>query len=153
MGDESREAVACHFVAKPQVASPSNRKIVRGEAEVQAAKAENADLRTEVEKLGNMVESMSAKLASTEAQNAAKVKAAVLDDAQRQGKFKPANRADWEKDYDEAPGVTTRLLARIQAGAEVPVNAVGVAGPAEPELDDEFEAMMARIDGPNAKAV
>ena len=118
-------------------------------AEVEAAKAENADLRTEVDKLGQMVESMSAKLAATEADNAAKVKASVLDEAQRLGKFKPANRAQWEADYDEAPAVTTRLLARIQPGAEVPVTAAGVAGSAEPAADD-FDAIMARLDGPLA---
>jgi ATP-dependent Clp endopeptidase proteolytic subunit ClpP len=124
------------------------------EAEVEAAKAENADLRTEVEKLGQMVESMSAKLAETETQTAAKVKASVLDEAQRLGKFKPANRAQWETDYDEAPAVTTRLLARIQPGAEVPVNTVGSAGSPEPGgNDDEWADLVARLDGPHAKAV
>lgn len=119
------------------------------QAEADAAKAENADLRTEVDKLGQMVESMSAKLAKSEADAAAKVKASVLDEAQRLGKFKPANRAQWEADYDEAPAVTTRLLARIQPGAEVPVNATGVVGDPEPAGgDDEFDKLMAQLDAP-----
>lgn len=119
-------------------------------AEAEAVKAENADLRAEVEKLGAKVESMSAKLAATEADNAAKAKASVLDEAQRLGKFKPANRAEWEKDYDENPGVTTRMLARIKPGTEVPVAPSGTVGSAEPENDDDFDAIMARLDGPLA---
>ncbi|MEU4558539.1 head maturation protease, ClpP-related [Actinoplanes sp. NPDC023936] len=109
------------------------------EAEVEAAKAENADLRTEVEKLGAMVEKMSAKLADTEADAAAKTKAAVLDEAQRLGKFKVADRADWERDYDDAPAVTARLLARIKPGAEVPVALTGHAGGPEPTTTGGFD--------------
>jgi ATP-dependent protease ClpP protease subunit len=115
---------------------------------VNAEAAANADLRTEVDKLGATVEKMSAKLADQEAASAAKAKAAVLDEAQRLGKFKPANRAQWEADYDEAPGVTTRLLARIQPGAEVPVNAAGTVGGPEPtgvDPADEFEREFAGL--------
>ena len=75
----------------------------------------------------------------------------MLDEAQKLGKFKPADRAQWDADYDESPAVTTRLLARIQPGTAVPVNVIGETGPAEPDSDDEFDKIMARLDGPSAK--
>lgn len=148
--DADETAILAAFDAKlaetPKPAEPDPAVT----AEVEAAKAENADLRKEVEKLGGIVESMSAKLAATEADNAAKAKASVLDAAQKQGKFKPVDRADWEKDYDENPGVTTRTLARIKPGTEVPVTAAGEVGSAEAEGDDDFDTIMARLDGPLA---
>ena len=44
---------------------------------------------------------------------------------------------------------STVALVRLQPGAEVPVTAAGVAGSAEP-ADDDFDAIMARLDGPLA---
>lgn len=93
-----------------------------------AAAKENTELRKEVQVLASQVTAMSAKLAATEAEKAATVKASVLDDAQRLGKFTPAERGQWDKDYDDAPAVTTRLLGRIAAGAAVPVTASGYTG-------------------------
>ncbi len=123
---------------------------IAASAAVEAAEQEKDELRKEVKVLASQVETMSAKLAATEADRAATVKASVLDAAQKAGKFKPADRGQWEKDYDEAPGVTTRLLDRIAAGTEVPVVAAGYTGTGDESIDDEYERMMAHLDGPTA---
>jgi hypothetical protein len=104
-----------------------------------AAEQEKDELRKEVTVLASQVQTMSAKLAEAEAVKAATVKASVIDDAARLGKFTPADREQWEKDYDEAPAAVTRILASIAPGAAVPVAASGVAGAPEPtfELDDD----------------
>jgi 2'-5' RNA ligase len=107
------------------------------EEKVAAAAAENADLRKEVSVLASQVQEMSTKLATAEAEKAATVKASVLDEAQKQGKFPPAARAQWEKDYDEAPGAVTRVLAAIAAGTAVPVTVAGEIGDAEPATADD----------------
>lgn len=97
------------------------------------ATKEAEELRQEVKVLASHVKTMSAKLASSEEEKAAAKKMAILNEAQGLGKFTPAEREQWEKDYDEAPGVTTRLLNRIAEGYAVPVNAAGVVGAAEPD--------------------
>jgi ATP-dependent protease ClpP protease subunit len=125
------------------------------EAEVEAAKAENADLRKEVELVSARMEALAGELAATKAEKAAEAKATFLDSAQKQGKFKPSDRAQWEIDYDAAPEAVTRMLNRIEPGTAVPVNVVGETGSAEPNSDDmtTFEADMARLDGPFARKV
>ncbi|MFB6392623.1 2'-5' RNA ligase family protein [Polymorphospora lycopeni] len=119
-----------------------------------AAKAEEEanELRKEVKVLASQVQTMSQKLADAEKAKADTIKASVLDEAEKQGKFKPADRAQWETDYDEAPAAITRVLASIAPGTAVPVAASGYTGEAEPtqDTDAEFEAMMARLDGPTA---
>jgi ATP-dependent Clp endopeptidase proteolytic subunit ClpP len=111
--------------------------------ETEAVKQEADELRKEVSVLASTVQSMSAKLAASEAEKAAGIKASVLDEAQRLGKFAPADRATWEADYDEAPGAITRLLNRIEPGTAVPIRAKGEVGDAEPDVD---QARIAEID-------
>ncbi|WP_213004870.1 phage protease [Paractinoplanes toevensis] len=119
------------------------------------AEAEKDELRKEVTVLASQVQTMSAKLAATEAEKAATVKASVIGEAARLGKFTPAEREQWETDYDEAPGAITRVLASIAPGTAVPVMASGTAGTPEPVdgTDDDWDAIVARLDGPSAKAV
>jgi len=94
---------------------------------------------------------MSGKLADAEAEKAATVKASVLDEALRLGKFTPAEREQWAKDYDEAPGAVARVLASIRPGTAVPVNASGYTGSTDPAgFDDEYEQLVAALDGPHA---
>lgn len=97
---------------------------------------------------------MSAKLADAEAEKAATVKASVMDAAVKDGKIAPADRTQWETDYDEAPNAVTRVLASIAPGTAVPVMASGHTGTAEPAAgsDAEWAAIEAELWGPTATA-
>jgi 2'-5' RNA ligase len=116
-----------------------------------ATEAEKGELRKEVQVLASRMEQVTAELAATKAQELAIVKASVFDAAVKNGQIKPADREQWEKDYDEAPAAVTRVLASIAVGAAVPVLASGIAGSPEPAVDDEFEALISRIDSPTGK--
>jgi hypothetical protein len=89
---------------------------------------ENEQLRAEVKVLASTMEQVTAELAAAKAKEAAVVKASVLDDAAKQGKFAPADRDRWAEDYDAAPAVVTRVLASIAPGTAVPVAAAGYTG-------------------------
>lgn len=99
-----------------------------------AAVAEREELKTTVTKLEEQMTAISAELSAAKAAQAATVKASVFDAAVKDGKLKPADREQWEKDYDEAPGAITRVLASIAPGTAVPVMASGVAGGPEPVM-------------------
>jgi 2'-5' RNA ligase len=99
-----------------------------------AATAKAAELETVVDKLTARMEEISGELAAAKADKAATVKASVFDAAVKEGRIKPADREQWETDYDEAPGAITRVLASIAPGTAVPVMASGVAGGPEPVL-------------------
>lgn len=122
--------------------------------EAVAASAADAERRAELEKevttLSARMAEVTAELAATKAERAATVKASVLDAAVKDGKIKPADRAQWETDYDEAPGVTTRVLASIAPGTAVPVMASGVTGPAEPEIPGDLDTEYERFFGADA---
>jgi hypothetical protein len=85
-----------------------------------------------LERLG----SVSAELAARKAQEAADTKTRVIEAALADGKITPAARGQWESDYDEAPGVTTRILASMAPGTAFPVTASGRAGVTDAEADD-----------------
>lgn len=120
--------------------------------QVAAAAAERDGLVKEVNLLKGQVEAMSGKLATAEAAKAATVKASVLDTAQQQGKFTPADRPQWDKDYDDAPQVVTRVLASIATGTAVPVNVNGSVGQpldvaaSDDDLDPEPEWLFGPAD-------
>jgi 2'-5' RNA ligase len=97
------------------------------------AEAEKNILASAVDKLSEQVASISGELAAVKAKEAATVKASVIGDAVREGKIKPADRERWETDYDEAPAVTSRILASIAPGTAVPVMASGSIGNPEPD--------------------
>lgn len=101
-----------------------------------AAAERTAELEKTVEKLGEQLGAISAELAAAKQEKADTVKASVLGEAKRLGKYAPADEQRWSDDYDEAPGVTTRILASIAPGTAVPVQAAGMTGPAEPETRD-----------------
>ncbi len=115
-----------------------------------AKDVENAELRKEVTVLASQMQQVTAELAAAKAEKAATVKASVLDDAQRQGKFAPAQRAQWETDYDDAPAAVARILASIAPGTAVPVQPAGYTGTgdeAAQDVDAEYAALTAGIDG------
>lgn len=105
-----------------------------------AKDAENEELRKEVTVLASQMQTVTAELAAAKAEKAATVKASVLDDAQRQGKFAPAQRDQWDKDYDEAPAAVTRILASIAPGTAVPVQPQGYTGTGDEQADGSFDA-------------
>ncbi len=104
-------------------------------------------LAAEVALLKEQMTTMSAELAATKKEKAAAVKASVLDEAQRLGKFAPAQRGAWEANYDKAPDVCASVLASIAAGTAVPVMASWVTGPAEPDgdSDDGFDRQFGHL--------
>jgi 2'-5' RNA ligase len=117
-----------------------------------AAETEKGELRKEVQVLASRMEQVTTELATAKAEKAATVKASVFDGAIKDGKITVAERETWEKDYDEAPAAVTRVLASIAVGTAVPVLASGSIGDPEPSgTDDEFEAMIARLDSPTGK--
>jgi 2'-5' RNA ligase len=136
-------------------AEPSPEMVAASAAAVEqakAAEAEKDELRKEVQILASQMKTVSDELAATKAEKAATVKASVFEAAIKDGKIKPADRETWEKDYDEAPAAVTRVLASIAVGTAVPVKAGGTIGDPEPNVDDDFEALIARIDAPTGKA-
>lgn len=107
---------------------------------VAASAAATTELEQQVSLLTGQVEAMSTELAAAKAEKAATVKASVLNDALRQGKIAPAEREQWETDYDAAPTAVTRVLASIAPGTRVPVEAAGhSADPEGAEGDDDRE--------------
>ena len=102
------------------------------------AAAQNQDLATQVRLLEEQVQQLSAQIAEANAEKAAQIKASVLDEAQREGKFAPADRSKWESYYDQAPEVVTRVLASIAPGTAVPVTVHGSVGnPADTDTDED----------------
>lgn len=107
--------------------------------------ATDPKLAQEVALLKEQMTAMSTQLAAANAEKAAAVKASVLDEAQRAGKFKPADRGQWEANYDKAPDVCASVLASIAPGTAVPVAAAGITGPGEPVEDESrFDALFTR---------
>ncbi|HEX6682964.1 MAG TPA: phage protease [Candidatus Limnocylindrales bacterium] len=126
--------------AVPQSTPEQVAAAAAAEEKVAAAEAEKQDLAKEVQVLASQVQEMSTKLAAAETAKAATVKASVLDEAQKLGKFTPAAREQWEKDYDEAPAAVTRVLAAIAPGTAVPVTVAGESGGApDGDLDAEWK--------------
>lgn len=117
-----------------------------------ANEAEKDELRKEVSVLASRMEQVTAELAATKAEKAATVKASVLDAAQEAGKFTPAERAQWESDYDDSPAAVTRILASIAPGTAVPVVAAGYTGTGEEATESFDDAEYQRLFGEKAGA-
>lgn len=111
----------------------SQAQQVAAAADVQAA---NESLSREVELLRGQVQDLSQQVAAAAAEKREALKKAVLDEAQNAGKFTPAERPQWEADYDRAPEVVTRVLASIAPGTRVPVAPVGTVGNPIDSVDD-----------------
>jgi hypothetical protein len=104
-----------------------------------AAVAERDELQKEVSVLASQMQQVTTELAQVKAEKAATIKAAVLDDAQTQGKYPPSQRDQWAADYDAAPQAVTRILASIAPGTAVPVAASGYTGTGDEATDTKFD--------------
>lgn len=102
-------------------------------------------------KYGAVIESLSSKIAASEAEKASAAKEKVIGEAVAAGKIAPADREAWEKDYDESPAVVASLLGRIARGTAVPVSAAGVTG-AEHSDGMFSDAEYKRLFGHDSKA-
>lgn len=125
-------------------AEPTPDALAASQAATEAtakAEAAQAEMKAEIARL-------SGELTEIKAEKAADAKTALFAAAIKDGKIKPADRESWEARYDKAPDVIADILASIAPGTAVPVKAAGEIGDPEPDIDDEFEAMLARIDGP-----
>jgi hypothetical protein len=90
----------------------------------------------------------SQELAEIKTAEAAKTKRDLFDVAVAEGRLAPAERTEWEKNYDEAPAVTARILAARAKGSAVPVGAAtGYTGSDEPAGDAEFDGIIANLRG------
>lgn len=119
-----------------------------------AAEQEKTELTKQVQILDSKVQELTSQIAASAAEKRAAEKADLLDKAQRAGKFTPAERAQWEADYDEAPGAVTRVLASIAEGYAVPVTVRGTVGaPIDVAAsDDDLEPEPEWLDGPKQLA-
>ncbi len=127
---------------------PNPEQVAAAAAQAKA----NDDLQAEVKVMASQLAQVTAELAATKAEKAATVKASVLDDAQKQGKFAPAAREQWSKDYDDAPAAVTRILASIAPGTAVPVAAAGYTGTGDEPVESFDDAEYVRLFGEKAGA-
>jgi ATP-dependent Clp endopeptidase proteolytic subunit ClpP len=153
--DPDDAAIAAAVQARQTDHDTLAAKVAELEAAKAAAEADLADkeqtsaqLAEKVAQLDGLVKEQGEALARINEANAAATKAAVLDAAMQAGKYRPADRDAWAARYDKAPEVTTEVLASIPANSAVPAAPVGHTGPAEPATDDEFDRLVAALDGP-----
>lgn len=167
--DENADEVAVLAALKglktPAVTSPPTQENQPGTLPVSTAVSESQNQATstpetsesvDVERLiaeriaasekrsGALIEALSGELADRKAKEAADHKQTVISAAAAAGKFTPADRAAWEKDYDEAPAATERILARMAPGTAFAVTASGYAGSGDPAAID-FDAEYLRM--------
>jgi hypothetical protein len=127
-------------------------KVATPAPELVAASAARDEMAKRVELLGEQLKTVTQQLSEVHAERAAAVKARVLDDAQRDGKFAPADREAWAKRYDDAPQVVTDVLASIATGTAVPVSPIGRSGSVEAATDAEDDAEFDRLFPPTPAA-
>ncbi len=141
--------VAALDALKTKADTPSEPNPEQVAASAAAAK-EQDDLRAEVKVMASQLEQVTTELAAAKAEKAATVKASVIQKAVDEGRIAPADRAEWESDYDKAPAAITRTLARIAPGTAVPVQAAGYTGTGDETIDDEYATLVRSLDGPAA---
>lgn len=103
-----------------------------------------APIQASAAKYEEQIAGLSGELAARKAAEALATKTQILASALADGKIRPADKEQWEKDYDESPSVTTRILASLQAGTAFPVTASGYAGEDAAALD-EFKGFEAQF--------
>lgn len=135
----------------PAPAEPTAEMVAASAAATEkATRAESA-----LELMREELTRQSTELATIKASAASTVKASFFGGLLTAGKLKPADRETWEGRYDRDPEMVADILSGRAEGSEVPVMASGTIGSPEPESgsDDEWNSLVARLDGPNAKAV
>ncbi|WP_431729765.1 2'-5' RNA ligase family protein [Verrucosispora sp. TAA-831] len=139
-GADEKAALAAIDVLKTQAE--------QAPVQVAAAAAATDEMKGEIGRL-------SGELAEIRASAAASAKTALFERVTREGRIKPADRKSWENRYDKHPEVITEILASIAPQAAVPTALTGQAGSGDEigDVDSEYEAMCAAIDGPTGKGV
>lgn len=87
---------------------------------------------------------LSAEVAEMRAQSYREQRNRVIDAALGAGKIKPAERVQWEADYDTNPTLATSILARLAPGTAVPVAAKGRVG--DDKVPDEDADLWAQVE-------
>jgi hypothetical protein len=133
--------------AVPDSRSDSNTG--RSESEVEKLVADKvaaalAPIQASAAQYEAQITGLSTELAQRKADEALAVKTQILASALADGKIAPAEREQWEKDYDEAPSVTTRILASLKPGTAFPISASGYAGD-DAKAQDEFKGFEAQF--------
>lgn len=132
-------------VPSPTVPEPAPQPTEPAEPVTVAASTESVEALKELRRL-------SSELAAIKEEHRVSAKAALFDGAVKAGKITPADRSAWETRYDKAPDVIGEILASIAPGTAVPVTSDGHTGTGEEgSIDDEYAAIVARLDGPLAQ--
>jgi hypothetical protein len=87
---------------------------------------------------------LSAEVAEMRAQSYREQRTRVIEAALGAGKIKPAERGQWEADYDTNPTLATSILARLAPGTAVPVAAKGRTG--DDAVPDEDAALWEQVE-------
>ncbi len=98
--------------------------------------------RAEAQRLSTEVAEIKAERAREAKDRARQAKDNFFADMSRTGRLKPADRAELERQYDEAPQVVRNIVSARAAGSEVPVAELGYTGgteSADPTVDDVRE--------------
>lgn len=142
--DATEEQVHAAMLAKLTEAPPETDPTKTGDqpADSDAEKAGERELvsaSAASEKVLARMGEMSEELATLKRERHEEQRAKVLASALADGKIKPADRAQWEADYDENPAFTSRVLARIAPGTAMTVAAKGRVGTPDDEADSDDE--------------
>ncbi len=98
--------------------------------------------RAEAQRLSTEVAEIKAERAREAKDRARQAKDDFFAEMSRTGRVKPADRAELERQYDEAPQVVRNIVSARAAGSEVPVDDLGYTGgteSADPTVDDVRE--------------
>lgn len=143
------EALNKHLDEKPTETAEVTDTNTAGEvgdvAQLVAAAADKA-AQDAVKPFAAALEQATGELAAIKAEKATETKTALFAAAVSEGRIAPAEREHLEKEYDEAPGVITRLINAKAKGSAVPIAASGYS--VEPELgneDVEFDNIIGNI--------
>lgn len=106
--------------------------------------AEGAE-RTVTAALGKQVAELSTQLAEIRAERARTQRDAVIGDAVKAGKIRPADRTVWEAQYDASPEgakAVGAVFAALAPGTAVPVDTIGTTGAeGADDVDAEYKAL------------
>ncbi len=96
---------------------------------------------------------LSTELAEIKAERAREAKSAFFAEMSKTGRIKAADRAELERQYDEAPQVVRNIVAARAVGSEVPVAEIGYTGGTEAAdpTDVDVEAVRNSVASQNWK--
>ncbi len=112
----------------PQAADEAT--IVAAFEEALEERAESSAAHTAEEPWRAEAQRLSAELAEIKAERAREAKDAFFAEMSKTGRIKPADRAELERQYDEAPQIVRNIVGARAIGSEVPVAEIGHEGDA-----------------------